>query len=503
MSLKKEIAGSNVLFTTGNIIATIIAFVTSIILARFLGPEGFGLYSMAIVVTSFFIVFTDLVVGSSITRFTSFFSSQKEYGKIKNLTFLLLKYRVVITFIIAFLLAAFPTWIATNIFNKPGVEFVVLFSGIILFLNSFTEFFVAFFNGVGNFKNIIGIRIIERISKFIFPVTFIFLGLGYIGAIYGLIASGIIGILVVVIMLRKYMYIFASKKLKINKKEVYRFGFWSFVSSVTIIIFTMIDSFMITIMRSIPEIGFYRIATTWTYAITTLIPISGFVMYSYFSRKQTKESVSTIFSSSIFYSSIIIFPLAFLLSRFSGPIINVFYGDGYSASSNVLTILGFIAIPLVLGSIVSSYFSGINRPDITTKIVTISLVLNVILNYFFIINYGIVGAAIATLISLTFEIILMFAVIIHMKDAEVKYSHLYKPLIASGVVYYIFGFIYVSGLIELIVYGILSMVVYFLIMIGIKGIKKTEIEEVRTFLYNIKFKFFRGKQSDRQEYTKL
>lgn len=484
MSQKSEIASNNIIFTIGNLISVIVAFVTSIVIARILGPQEFGLYSLVMVVVMFFIVFTDFIIGASLTRYTSYFLSQKQFGKIKSLFMFLIKYKIIVSVIISSILIIFPNEIALYVFNKTGITAVIMYSGVIIFISSFIEFFVAFFNGLRNIKNITLIRLVERFSKLVFPLAFIFIGLGYLGAIYGLIVSSLIGLMVVFIMLRKYFHIFKTKKSKINRNEIYRFGIWSFISSVTITIFAMTDSLMISILRTIPEIGFYKIATMWVFAIINFIPISGLVMYAYFSKKQSKKSTELMFSTAFRYTSLIVFPLAFLLSAFSEPLISIFYGEDYIISGNVLTILGFAAIPLALGSIIISYFSGINKPDITTKIVSIALLINIILNYFFITTYGIIGAAFATIIALIIELAVMF-IALSRNNVKINFSHLYKPFIASCIVYSLTLFMTVTGIIELILYGIASLVLYGLIMLIIRGIDKKDILDVYNIMLNI------------------
>jgi len=479
MSLKTEIAGNNIIFTAGNLIAAVIAFVTSILLARYLGPEGFGLYSMVLVVSGIFIVFTDFPTGSAITRFSSFFLGKKQIGKIKMLIKYLLKLRIISTVSIGMILILLPSQISIYIFNKPGIDFVILASGILILTNSFIEFSIGFFNGVGAFRKIVTIRIVEKINKFVFPIAFVLIGMGYLGAIFGILVASLMALLLVVgIWLKKYIFIFRTKVSTIDKKMIWEFGLWSFISAVAITLFSMVDSFMISVLGTVPEVGFYRIAVTWTYTITTLIPLSGFVMYSYFSRKQKKQYLSNIFSSSLFYTSMMVFPLSFLLSAFAGPIIEIFYGQSYIQSANVLTILGLSAIPLVIGAVIIAYFSGINRPDITTKIVSFSLIINAVLNYVLIINMGIIGAAIATLIALIVEIVIMFVVVAKITGVTCKFAYLYKPLLASCIMYYITTFFVASNLLELIVYGIISALIYIGIMLLIRGMGMKDIQDI-------------------------
>lgn len=482
MALKSEIAGNNIVFTAGNLVSVIIAFITSILLARLLGPDGFGLYSLALIVTGMFTVFTEFITGSSITRFTAFFLSRNEWGKIKSLIVFLLKYRFAVSLPIAAILLLFPHDIGLLVFHKPDISPVIVFSGLLIFVNSFIEFFIGFFNGLGNFRYIVLIRFVERLSKLAFPAIFIFLGLGYIGALYGLTAASIATMAIISLLLLTYRQLFASRRRGLNTKAIYQFGLWSFLSSVTITIFALVDSFMVSILRTIPEIGFYKIAVTWTFAMVNFVPVSSLVMYAYFSRHQPVNEASQLLSHTIRYSSLIIFPLAFLLSAFAEPIVLLFYGPDYLISAQVLSVLGLAAIPVVLASIFNAYFAGINRPGITTKILSVSIVANVLLNYFFIAAFGLMGAAAATIIALVMEVVMMLIVVSAEKRAAITPSSITKPFIASLIVYGIAGFFVINDFIGLFAYGLASLAAYLFIMLAIQGVRHRDIADIYNLL---------------------
>jgi O-antigen/teichoic acid export membrane protein len=119
MSLKREIAKANVFFTIGRITSAIIAFFFSIILARLLQPHNFGLYSFYVVVASFFILFTDFGMNSTLTRFVANYIGKGKYRKASTLTKLIFKYKIILTLATGVLISIFSNQISTFIFNKP------------------------------------------------------------------------------------------------------------------------------------------------------------------------------------------------------------------------------------------------------------------------------------------------------------------------------------------------------------------------------------------------
>lgn len=84
----------------------------------------------------------------------------------------------------------------------------------------------------------------------------------------------------------------------------------------------------------------------------------------------------------------------------------IVFGEDFLASVPVLRILSF-AIPFMfLNSLFGSFLNATGKELIFTKITGVTALLNVLLNYILILNYGAEGAAIATLCTQGLALIL-------------------------------------------------------------------------------------------------
>ena len=77
---KATVRGGFFLFL-GMTSSTIILALTSILVARLLGPENYGLYSVILIVPSFLIALSDLGVSHALTRFSAHFHVQGKRQK--------------------------------------------------------------------------------------------------------------------------------------------------------------------------------------------------------------------------------------------------------------------------------------------------------------------------------------------------------------------------------------------------------------------------------------
>ena len=100
-------------------LSKIFAYIYRIIVARHFGPEVYGIFSLALIIFSFFAVFSSLGLKGGILRFFSQYMSRKEYSKMN----FLLKYSSTILFftgiLFAILLFYSSEFIALTFFNEP------------------------------------------------------------------------------------------------------------------------------------------------------------------------------------------------------------------------------------------------------------------------------------------------------------------------------------------------------------------------------------------------
>jgi O-antigen/teichoic acid export membrane protein len=104
---------------------------------------------------------------------------------------------------------------------------------------------------------------------------------------------------------------------------------------------------------------------------------------------------------SIKYTACILLPIAVGVGIFAESIVSFIFGEGFNSAVLPLRIL-LVGTALQGATIraVGSSLTGVGRPDISLKLVTISAVTNIVLNILLIPKFGIAGAAATTTCSL-------------------------------------------------------------------------------------------------------
>jgi PST family polysaccharide transporter len=131
---------------------------------------------------------------------------------------------------------------------------------------------------------------------------------------------------------------------------------------------------------------------------TMLYPVMANLDHGGAFRKTLKFSWGILLVVSIIGSALI-----FLLSK---PIIDIFYGDEYQSSILVLKILAFTLIPYTANSFLSLAYLATRKEKVVLRVFAVSLLLLLILNFWFIPVSGEAGAGWAILITESLQMVM-------------------------------------------------------------------------------------------------
>jgi O-antigen/teichoic acid export membrane protein len=422
ISLDEEIAIRNSFFQTlTNVTAKIGSIIFTVILARVLLPETFGLYSLVLSTVLIFAALSDFGVNQTITRFISKDLSGKNYGQAKSHFVYLAKIKISLILLSMSLIFLTAKIISQSYYNKPIFlamiigSFYVLFSGMFVILKSV-------FEALNDFKTILYQEILFQVTRVVITPLIAFFALKFtIGA--GVTVAYVIAGLTLAYLFSLAFFIINYGKIpflkenyqplaKKQKSSLRKFVIASSAMIFSGIFFSNVDRVMLGYFVDPEFIGYYAAAFTFIFASTQLVSFSS-ALLPVFSRRNIGH-LDRIYEKSrklVFFLSVAAFLLFFI---FSNVIIKVLYGEEYIPAVNILRIFSLILIFLPMISLSSTYILAIGKPQIVSRILIISMIINVALNYILISElvvfgqlFGVYGAVIATLVSHFFYLILL------------------------------------------------------------------------------------------------
>ena len=392
--------------------------------ARYLGPVKFGLFSY---VTSFVALFSAIaMMGLDSLVIREIVKNEKKINSILG-TAIILK---LIGVFIAFVSISIAIQFTNNDFTTNLYIYVVAFGLFFQTLNVIEFYFHS-----------------QTLSKFILYSNslslFIVSLLKVVFIIFNYDLIFFIALTAVEFLLLGLSYLYFHKKTRkssilnwkwdITLAKFFLNESWPLIlSSMSFVIYNNIDKIMIKNMLDEYSVGIY------TAASRLVIPfqfIPGLIITSFMpalvrsfenSKELFLERIKKISSLLIWLALI----LCFLLSIFANQIIELTFGEKYIESSQIITYLAWTNVFIFFSAVWNKWMLIKGNTRITFLFSFITSLINLILNYFMISEFGVLGAAMSLIIALSISFFI-FYVIVDKKIISIFLSSLFFSYILN------------------------------------------------------------------------
>ena len=502
----------NTFWSTGTTFASRVGgLIFSVIIARLLFPELFGIYTLALTIILVIVTLADSGINTTIARFVSDSlksSTKKSKADARARFSYLFRLKIIISAIIAFILFVLADFIALYIFSEPLLTLPLRIGAFYLIAISIQGSLKSVFLAIQKLNYQTYNEIINQIVRIVLVIILLGFYLTVEIVFIALIMTTIITILVFYFALyREYPDLLDRDKSRMRREEKNRmlsfFG-WSSITIISLAFFTKIDTFMLGIFMPSEFIGYYTAIFSIVWSVFALLSFSGALLPVF--TQIRKKGLEHAFQEVLRYVFLISIPATVGLAFVIVPMIRVIYGLAYIPSEYIFSItltagiLSFLVFESVLSSLYSVLFQSREKPRILARVIVVATILNIFLNYIFItqaivinISYGIIGAALATFISRYGKL----AGLVYNARTKLKIrafsssSVILKPIFAS-LIMSIFLFISLI-MFDLRIYWLaliipLAVLIYFVSLWSVRGIGKDDINIARDVIKKIKLK---------------
>jgi len=398
----------------------------------------FGLFYAVFTFISFFILFRDLGLGSALGKYIPEFTVRKQFAEIKSSIALTLLVETAFGFIVSAALFLFSDQIALTIFGTLDASLPLRILSIWFFVAMLYTLMQTTFQGFQNMPAYASVSVFSILSVLLLAMLFVgVLGLGVGGvALAYLLAAAVIGFYSLIFFIKRYPHVF-QEKASVTKpllKKLFVFALPLLVGAAAGLILSYTDTLMITIFRTLPEVGFYQAAqptARMLWYIPLALTVILFPMISELWARRKRALMGKMIHFLIKFSFIIIMPIAFIFIAFPEIVINLLYGPSYLPGTIALQILAVTAIVYTPFIIFAEVMKGIGRPVILMKVVGLMACLNIVGNLALIPPYGIGGAAVATFAAHLLGLLLLAYYSRKLIEFSVPLSSLLKTLVGG------------------------------------------------------------------------
>jgi O-antigen/teichoic acid export membrane protein len=403
----QESAKGGFFLITGSLFSTVIGAIGSIIAARILGADLYGLYVLSLVTPQLIFLFTDLGINQGLTKFAASLRAKGQVVQVAKIV----KYGMVTKAIIGFALFlvtfALADFLAVALHNRPELGIYIRIASFSILFQVILATSSSVYVGLDKTEYSALADNIQATSKAVITVALVLAGFSVFGTVVGVVLSyvigGVISLIILISMLEKYTSQ-GNDNLTFTQsiKTLTTYGIPLYISALFSGFVLPYQNLILGLFTTNTVIGNYQAAVNFITLITFIsVPIT-IILLPAFSKldSSTGDKVRTFFLFANKYTTLLIVPIATLLMTFSNEIVYVIYGSTYDSAAHLLSVYCIIYLLVGLGYLtLSSMFNGLGETRTTFKISLITFLLLVPLSPFFASILGGVGVIMASIIA--------------------------------------------------------------------------------------------------------
>ncbi len=492
----------SLLIVITTILSTILSFVALFAMTNYLGKDVFGNISWVLATLGTLNIVADLGFGSAHVKRIS--EGQDENDCIS--TYIVIKL-FLIGIMVVFVFVALTVWnqIAGASITPEAWNLVVLF---LLYFVMYDVATVAIFTYNARMETTKS-QLITMVDPLIRVPLVIFVCVNHLtitDLAYAYVFA-MLGVMIVAIFLLK------RGSFRWKKPTLFR-SYLKFALPISLIsiagaITLNLDKILIGYFDTPANVAYYSSAQTMLAVLAVVGSAVATVTFPSFSRLHSigdLKSINEMTHAAERYISMICIPVTTLVLLFPTEVCVALFGSQFAPAGDTMRFLSLAVLLNVLNQVYSSQILGIDRPDITARIILGTFFLNVALLLVFVptellgvkmLGMAYTGAAIATAIT-AMTLFISVRVIVKRLTGTGSNPRILKHVlaaIAAGAVLVLLNTVYhFSGIIALIIFGAVTLAAFFAALVAMKEFTRWDVKYFLDIVNPSKMYSYMGKE---------
>lgn len=444
-----------------------------VLLARLLSPDGYGLLFLAISVMGVLKLFSNLGIAKSSARYIARYK-ETDPGQIAHiLRFASLLLALTITVVSLFLLL-FHEYLAVAL-GEPEIISFLLVGVLYIVFETLSDGTQRILQGFEAIKASSGLKGTYGGSRVVFAIGLVLLGYGAVGAFLGYVLGAAVTTIVGVgyIYRRYYRTAAHGERNRDLRRQIAEYSIPLTVTNTANSIDKQVDTILVGFFLGPVAVAYYTLSKQIITFLQAPIHAIGFTISPTLESEKGAGNVQNsarIYETSLVHALLLMMPGAAGLALIAESLIELVFGPEYLGAVPVLQVLSLYAVFLSVTVTTSNGLDFLGRARERAIVRGVTAVLNFGLNIVMIPWLGVMGAAIATVITFSMYTVANVYIISLELDLRVRWLLRYLAAVAaitgvmSGVVYlfvnYITGFVTLFAVVGLgvVVWAILATV---------------------------------------------
>lgn len=394
VTTRQTVAKNTLWLSVSNFGGRFIKAIVIIYAARVLGPSNWGVFSYAVTLSSFLILFTDLGINSILTKESAKAQTEEERTGLAATSFSMKAVLLAVGVLVVLFLGPFFT-------TLPGAKSLLPLTAFIMAFDTLRESGFSLIRSLEKMEWEAGIFLATNLAIVVFGLIFLSFSPTARSFTYGYVVGTGIGALVTVVALRNYFKKLITDISTKLIKPILKAAWPMAIAGSLALLLTSADILIISWLKTSSDVGSYSAATRIINLLYLLPAILSSSTLPLFSRLASKDSgkFRQTFEKALVLPYLISIPMAlggFILGK---EITAFVFGTDYlSGASSLRVLMLTMIIDFPLSLIVSAIFAYNQQKKLIVSS-AIGGISNVILDLLFIPKFGIVGSAYATFLA--------------------------------------------------------------------------------------------------------
>jgi len=480
-SLKKMAVGTSIVLI-GTIVSMFFEFLSRILIIRSTSTAEYGIFALALVILNIAVIAATLGLQNGATRQIAYYRGRGDLSRVYSTVVTSLELTAVAGIVCGIVMYAAAGLLA-DVLSMPQLGSVVRIFAIGVPFFAATRMLMAVYRGFDSVKERVYFNDLMQFSlRIVLLAVVVYLGLSFGWVLFAyLVPIVVTGILFAGYTLRRFP---AAKASFVPVRwELLVLSLPLLINGVLNLFMTWTDTLMLGYYKTAEIVGLYNGAVPVAQMISVILMSTTFMYVPIISKLYSKGKMVemrrsyAVLTKWVFSATL---PGFFLVFLFPSAVLTVLFGAEYSASAAALQILA-------LGFFVHTFLGpngmtmiALGKTRILMWFSGISVIVNVVLNVLLIPQFGMAGAAVASVATLTAANVLTSLKIYQYSGIHPFTWNYIKPVavavVLCGGFYYVTGGMVVASIFRLLALFVLFVVVYMVSLVLTRSIDREDAE---------------------------
>lgn len=419
----------------GVVVANLASFLFRALLAREFGPDGFGVFSLALMTTSIATMIALLGLPDGVVTFVSKFHEGEEYDRAAGVVAASFGLSLGMAVLLAVIVILAAPFLSTRVFDSPALADVLWWFAWVVPANVIVDISAAYFLGIqrGGYNTLL---------KQVVPKTALLVLVAVIAVINGpLVAVGVaylaamgVAALMGIAAVGRSLSRDRIKGFSVDLPGLLTYSLPLLATSAIGFFLNWTDTMVIGYALGSGSVGVYQSAFVLASNITVVLGAVSGSLYPNFSALLARDERKTIrdrFAEGTRWALLISVAPAVYLIVFSQLSLGVLFGDAFTTGGTALAILVVGQVAILLFGPATDFLKAIEESRYVAVTYGVAALLNLLLNLFLIPAIGLIGAAVATSTAMVGATVLHFRRVRNYVSVPVPFMALVRTLTAG------------------------------------------------------------------------